>query len=79
MHLRDPDLLRDLGLRQALEEAKLQDLPLALVERLEAGCEDRTILRDLVLVLLRADRFERIEIILAVAADVLSGDLELTR
>src|SRR3954454_6349220 len=62
VHLRDADLLRDLGLRQALEEAQVQDLPLALVEHAEAGRQYRAVLRDLVLVLLRPDRLERVEL-----------------
>ena len=37
MHLRDPDLLGDLGLCQPLEEAEVQDPALALVEDTEPG------------------------------------------
>ena len=51
MHLRDTDLLRDLRLRQPVEEAELEDLPFALVEDAEAGREHGAVLRDLVLVL----------------------------
>ena len=65
--MRDTDLLRDLRLREPVEEAELQDHPLALVERTEAGREHRTVFRHLVLVLLAADRLEWIEIVLAVA------------
>src|SRR5437764_8475595 len=36
VHLRDPDLLRDLRLGEALEEAQVEDLPLAVVEDAEA-------------------------------------------
>ena len=39
VHLRDPDLLRDLRLGQALEETELEDVPLPLVQDLEAGRE----------------------------------------
>src|SRR6266480_7740978 len=55
VHLRDADLLRDLGLRQPLEEPQVEDLPLALVEDPEARREDGEVLRDLVLVLLGAE------------------------
>src|SRR3954471_17005931 len=68
VHLRDPDLLCDLGLRQPVEEPELQDVPLALIEDPEAGGEHGAVFRYLVLVLLGADRLERIEILLAVAA-----------
>src|SRR5207248_334957 len=68
VHLRDADLLRDLRLREALEEAQLQDHALALVERLEPRREHGAVLRHLVLVLLGADRLERIERLLPVAA-----------
>src|SRR5688500_16710594 len=52
VHLRDPHLLRDLRLRQALEEPQMEDLPLALVEHLKSRREHRAILGHLVLVLL---------------------------
>src|SRR5690348_14376163 len=68
VHLRDADLLRDLRLREPVEEAELEDLPLALVEDAEARREHRAILRHLVLVLLAPDRLERVEILLTVAA-----------
>src|SRR2546430_14838264 len=68
VHLRDADLLRDLRLGQPVEEAQLEDLSLALVKRLEARGEYGAILRHLVLVLLGADRLERIQILVAVAA-----------
>src|SRR3954468_9370816 len=68
VHLRDADLLGDLGLRQALEEAKVQDRPLALVEHAEAGREHGAILGDLVLVLDLAERLERIELAVLVGA-----------
>src|SRR5579864_1651873 len=64
VHLRDSDLLRDLRLRQAVEEAQLEDHPLAVVERAEAGREHGAVLGDLVLVLLAADRLERVERVL---------------
>src|SRR5215211_1183692 len=51
VHLRDPDLLGDLRLSQALEEAQVQDHPLAVVEHLEARLEHDAVLGDLVLVL----------------------------
>ena len=44
MHLRDPDLLGDLTLRQPVEEAQVEDRPLPLVERAEAGREHGTVL-----------------------------------
>ena len=68
MHLRDPDLLRDLALRQAVEEAQVQDPPLALVEGAEAGSEHGAVLRDRVLVLLGAERLERVELAVLVGA-----------
>src|SRR6186997_957637 len=52
VHLRDADLLGDLRLGQAFEEAQVQDLALPLVEDTETRCEDGAVLRDLVLVLL---------------------------
>src|SRR4029077_5509359 len=67
VHLVDPDLLRDLRLRQPLEEAELEDLPLTLVQYLEAGREHRAVLRDLVLMLLGAERLERIEVVVVAA------------
>src|SRR5919204_24393 len=66
MHLRDADLLRDLRLRQSFEEAEVQDPAFALVEHSEAGCEHGAILGYLVLVLLGADRFERVELLAVV-------------
>jgi hypothetical protein len=68
VHLRDPDLLRDLRLRQALEEAQVEDRALTVIENAEARLEDRAVLGDLVLVLLRTERLERIEIALVVLA-----------
>src|SRR5439155_12562577 len=62
VHLRDPDLLRDLRLGQAFEEPQVENLPLAVVENAEARREHRPVLGDLVLVLLRADRLERVEL-----------------
>src|SRR5207302_6740852 len=76
VHLRDADLLRDLRLRQSVEEAQLEDLPLALVERLETRREDRAVLRHLVLMLLGADRLERVEILVPVAADTTRRERE---
>src|SRR5919197_2203222 len=69
VHLRDPDPLRDLRLRQALEEAEVEDRPLALVERLETRLEHGPLLRDLVARLLRADRLHRIDVFVAVEPD----------
>src|SRR5436305_4724766 len=63
VHLRDPDLLRDLRLRQPFEEAQVQDLALALVEDAEARREHGAILGHLVLVLVAADRLERVELL----------------
>src|ERR687888_668531 len=63
VHLRDADLLRDLRLRQALEEAQVEDLALALVEDPKPGREHCTVLRHLVLVLLGADRLQRVELL----------------
>src|SRR3954454_4321251 len=63
VHLRDADLLRDLRLREPLEEAEVQDAPLALVEHLEPWRQHRAVLRHLVLVLHVAERLERIEIL----------------
>src|SRR5918992_3551357 len=68
VHLRDPHLLCDLRLRQALEKPEMENLPLAIVKRLESRRGHRAILRHLVLVLFRADRFERIELILLVVS-----------
>src|SRR5436190_12266159 len=68
MHLRDADLLRDLGLRQALEEAQVKDRALTLVEDAEAGRQDRAVLGDFVLILLGAKGLERIEIAVLVLA-----------
>src|SRR2546423_8356395 len=68
VHLRDPDLLGDLRLREAFEEAQVEDLPLPVVENAEAGREDGAVLGDLVGVLLRADRLERVEIPVVVLA-----------
>src|SRR6266581_3086414 len=68
VHLRDADLLCDLRLRQALEEPEVEDLPLALVEDAESRREHGAILRDLVLVLFRADRLERVELLAVLLA-----------
>src|SRR5436190_11899340 len=68
VHLRDADLLRDLGLRQPLEEPEVQDHALALVEDAEARREHGEVLRDLVLMLLGAERLERVELALVVLA-----------
>ena len=74
MHLRDPDLLRDLRLRQPLEEAQVEDLALALVEVAEARLEHGPVLGDLVLVLLAADRLERVELAVLVGAAAAGRD-----
>jgi hypothetical protein len=37
VHLRDPDLGRDLGLGELVEEPELDDLTLALVERVQVA------------------------------------------
>src|SRR5205814_6240227 len=66
VHLRDPDLLRDLRLRQPLEEAQVQDCALALVEDAKTRGEDGAVFRDLVFVLLRAERLERVEVAVVV-------------
>src|SRR5215203_4383167 len=55
VHLRDPDLLRDLRLRESLGEAEVEDRALALVEHPEPRREHRSILRNLVLRLLGAE------------------------
>ena len=68
MHLGDADLLRDLALRQPVEEAEVQDAPLALVERAEARGEHRPVLRDRVLVLLGPERLERVELAVLVGS-----------
>src|ERR1044072_2184091 len=66
VHLRDADLLGDLRLRQPLEEAQVENPPLALVEDTETGLEHGPILGDLVLVLLGAERLERVELTVVV-------------
>src|SRR5207249_6207204 len=71
VHLRDADLLGDLRLRQPLEEAQVQDATFALVERPEARREHRAVLRDLVLMLLRAERLERVELLAVLRAAAL--------
>src|SRR5207244_5709056 len=76
VHLRDADLLGELRLRQAVEEAQAEDRPLALVEDAEARREDSTVLRDLVLVLLDADRLERVDVIFVVASAGARGQRE---
>ena len=48
MHLRDPELGRDLGLRHLLEEAELDDAPYAGVEGFEAGGEKPLVVDSLV-------------------------------
>src|SRR5207248_9534106 len=68
VHLGDPDLLCDLGLREPAEEAQVEDLPLAVVEDAEARRQHRPVLRDLVLVLFGPDRLERIELAVLVLA-----------
>ena len=68
MHLRDPDVLGDLALRQPVEEAQVEDPALALVEDAEAGSEHGAVLRDRVLVLLRSERLERVELAVLVGA-----------
>src|SRR5947207_7229817 len=49
VHLRNADLLRDLRLGQAFEEAQVKDHALAVVEDAEPGREDGAVLGDLVL------------------------------
>jgi len=44
MHLGDSDLGCDLRLRHLLEESQLDDLPLALVERVETRGDERPVL-----------------------------------
>ena len=43
MHLRDPDLRRDLRLRHRTEETELDDPTLPLVERVEALGDERAV------------------------------------
>src|SRR6266516_1546259 len=61
VHLRNPDLLCDLGLCQAAEEPEVEDRLLAVVEGTQAGLDCGPALRDLVPGLLRPDRLERLE------------------
>src|SRR5919201_5030052 len=68
VHLRDPHLLGDLRLGQALEEPQVEDLPLPFVQGAEAGREHGPVLRDLVLVLLGAERLQRVNLALLVLA-----------
>src|SRR5690349_5339563 len=63
VHLRDPDLLRDLRLREPVEEPQVQDLPFAVVEHPEPRLEHGAILRQLVLVLLDADRLHGVDLL----------------
>ena len=62
MHLRDSDLLGDLRLGQTLEEAQVEDPPLALVELGEAGRQNGAVLAHLVLVLDGSQGLERVEV-----------------
>src|SRR5204862_3515770 len=48
---------------QPLEEAQVEDPPLAVVERPESRRQHRAVLRDLVLVLDLAERLERVELL----------------
>ncbi len=68
VHLGDADLLCDLALRQPVEEAEMQDAPLALVECAEARGEHRPVLRDRVLVLFGSERLERVELAVLVGS-----------
>src|SRR5215204_3322471 len=68
VHLRDPDVLRDLGLREPVEEPQVENHPLAVVEHPQARLEDGPLLRDLVARLLGADHLQGIELVLVVAA-----------
>ena len=77
MHLRDADLLCDLALRQSVEEAQMQDPPLALVECAEARGEHRAVLRDGVLVLFRPERLERVELAVLVASRPAESESEV--
>ena len=63
VHLGDPDLLGDLRLRQSLEEAQVENHALPFIENAEPWREHRAVLRHVVLVLQRADRLERIELL----------------
>src|SRR5918996_3120364 len=67
VHLRDSDLLRDLRLRKALEEAQVEDAALAFVERTQPRGEHGAVFAHLVFVLDLAERLERVEIRVAVA------------
>src|SRR5581483_5715300 len=60
VHLRDPHLLGDLGLRHAEEEAHVQDLPLPLLELLEALAQQLALLGQLVALVLVAEVLERV-------------------
>ena len=65
VHLREPDALGDLRLRQPLLEAHAQDLALARGQPVERGLERGAVLRALELLVLAADRLERVELLLA--------------
>src|SRR3954451_12474632 len=56
VHLRDPDLLRDLGLREVLLEAQPQDRALSLGQGAERPAQHLADLHELVAVLVRGDR-----------------------
>jgi hypothetical protein len=62
VHLRDADLLRDLRLSQTLEETQVEDPALALVEHAKARRQHGAVLRHFILMLVAADRLERIEL-----------------
>src|SRR5689334_19402593 len=55
VHLRDADLLRDLGLREVLDEAQVQHQPVAFRKRTQLRPERGGVLRELVAGVLAAE------------------------
>ena len=68
MHLRDADALGDLALREALEEAQVEDVALALVELREARRERRAVLHRVVGLFLAAEVVDEAGVLLAALA-----------
>ena len=68
MHLRDADLLGDLGLGQVVDEAQLEDDLLALGQRLERRRDRLAELDQLVVGVAAAERVAQRALALAVAA-----------
>src|SRR3954451_21511385 len=64
VHLRDPDLLGDLRLGEALLEAHAEDLSLALRQAREGGLERGAVVGAVELLVLAADRLHRVEVAL---------------